>query len=431
MKMVKYIKIAFVASVLAVIVLLTGCTDRGTNTAVAPTLPYWGISPKLFVFADTISNPYAPQLIFQIRNPLGILKTAIYVPKVGWPPPNGEGRPLPLVILLAPQDGDENFYFNHGLRELADEMIARGEIEPMVICCVSNDQVFGGYFYGNSYPAGFYDDIIGSLKDYRLLSYLYTNYPFLINSAEKRGIGGIGQGAYGAFRACIKQPGVFTSITAVDGPLDFDGSDDNHGLMDLFDDALIEQGLLNDDSIRYKFDSLSSWSISRMFIGGSLAFSPHDTNITYHFTWEGGQFQQPTINVTARDTIADEATLVTNVIKDVNPAKKLDFHLPFDKTGAPYDLIWGMWMRNNLDSLHEAAGGSPLNGLNMWIATSPQAYRNFHDMTMSWIEFLFDQGYQPDTLVYRGYPGKPAHKNEYIYDLMRHILIFHDNNFGD
>jgi hypothetical protein len=427
--MVKYIKILSVVLLLSAIV-FSGCSDRGPNIPTATSLPHWGISPKLFVFADTLLTT-SPQLIFQIRNPFGIMKTAIYVPKVGWPPPDGEGRPLPLLILLAPQDGDEYFYFEHGLQELADEMVASGEIEPMVICCVSNDQVFGGYFYGNSYPAGFYDAIIGSQENYRLLSYLYTDFPFIIDSASKRGIGGIGQGAYGAFRACIKHPGVFSSISVVDGPLDFDGSTDNNGLIDLFDDALMEQGLLNADSIGYKFDSSSAWPISRLFIGGSLAFSPHDTSITYYFTWPFGHNNPPLINVTARDTIADTKTLVTNVIKDIEAYKKLDFHLPFDSTGAKYDLIWNLWLKNNLDSLYEEAGGSPLTGLNMWIATSPQAYRNFHDMTLSWIDFLFDHGYTPDTLTYNGYPGKPAAKNEYIYDLMRQMLLFHNNNFGN
>jgi len=427
--MVKYLKILSVVLILAAIV-FSSCSDRGSNVPTSTVLPNWGVSPKLFILADTLLST-SPQLMFQIRNPFGILKTAIYVPQVGWPPPLGEGRPLPLLILLAPQNGDEYFYFTHGLQQLADEMIAKGEIEPMVICCLANDHVFGGYFYGNSYPAGFYDDIIGSQEDYRLLSYLYNDYPFLINSADKRGIGGIGQGAYGAFRACIKHPDVFTSITVADGPLDFDGTTDNNGLIDLFDDALIEQGLLNEDSIGHKFDSSSAWPISRMFIGGSLAFSPHDTSITYFFSWPFLHNNPPQINVTARDTIADEATLVTSVIKDLEAYKKLDFHLPFDSTGAKYDLIWNMWLKNNLDSLHEAAGASPLNNLNMWIATSPQAYRNYHDMTMSWIDFLFDQGYTPDTLVYEGYPGKPARSNEYIYDLMRDMLLFHNNNFGN
>ena len=40
--------------------------------------------------------------------------------------------------------------------------------------CLSSDQVFGGYFYGNSYPAGYYDDIIASPDNEGLVALLYS-----------------------------------------------------------------------------------------------------------------------------------------------------------------------------------------------------------------------------------------------------------------
>lgn len=420
--MVKYMKYFSLIMIIAAVI-FSGCSDRGTNIPASTQVDPWGLTDKNFVFAPP-DNVESPQLIFQIQNPFGLLQTAIYVPKSAYPPPDGVSQPVPLLILLAPQDGDEFFYFEHGLMELADEMIATGEIEPMTICCISNDHVFGGYFYGNSFPAGFYDEVIGSLDDYRLLDRLYNDlqFPASMQTADKRGIGGIGQGAYGAFRACIKHPGVFSSLSVADGPLDFDGSDGNSGLINLMDDALLEQGLLS-GNIK-QFDTSSAWPISRMFIGGALAFSPHDTAIDYTLTFTSYGYS---VTFLGRDTIADEATLVDSIIKDDN--FNFDFHLPFDNTGAKYDQIWNLWMQNNLEDMYEAAGGTPLANLNMWVATSPEASNGYHDMTTSWIDYLQTAGYTPDVYTYKGYSGKPALKNEYVYDLLRKMLIFHDNNF--
>jgi len=417
--MVKYMKLTSLVLIIAMVV-LAGCTDRGTNIPESTVIENWGLTDKNFVFAPP-DNVVSPQLIFQIQNPFGLMQTSIYVPKIAYPPPDGVSKPVPLLILLPPQDGDEFFYFEHGLMELADEMIAKGEIKPMTICCISNDKVFGGYFYGNSYPAGLYDDVIASLDDeYRLIGRLYNDlqFPASMQTSDKRGIGGVGQGAYGAFRACIKHPGVFSSLTAADGPLDFDGPDGNSGLINLMDDALNEQGILG-SSIK-QFDTASAWQISRMFIGAALAFSPHDTAITYDY------FSMDPI--LTRETIDDSLTLVDSIIKDDN--FNFDFHLPFDSTGAKYDLIWDLWMRNNLEDMHEATGSSPFADLNMWIATSPEAENEFHNMTTSWINYLQTEGYTPDVYTYSGYGGKPALKNEYIYDLLREMLIFHDNNFN-
>ena len=421
--MAKYIKFISLVLIIATVV-LSGCTDRGTNIPNKTAIEDWGLTDKNFVFAPP-DNVESPQLIFQIQNPYGLMQTSVYMPKIAYPPPDGESKPVPLLILLPPQDGDEFFYFEHGLMELADEMIANGEIEPMTICCISNDHVFGGYFYGNSYPAGFYDDIIGSDEDYRLINRLYNDlqFPVSMQTSAKRGIGGIGQGAYGAFRACIKHPGMFSSLTAVDGPLDFDGADGNSGLISLMDAALNEQGLLG-GNIK-QFDTSSSWPLSRMFIGGSLAFSPHDTAITYTLTFP--TYGAPDVTITSRDTIAEEATLVDSIIKDDN--FNFDFHLPFDGNGDVDPVIWGLWMQNNLEDMHDDVGGSPLANLNIWIGTSPQAGNGFHDMTTSWISFLQSAGYTPDVYTYTGYSGKPALKNEYVYDLLKKMLIFHDNNF--
>ena len=114
----------------------------------------------------------------------------------------------------------------------------------MHIVTMQNDQVFGGYFYsGTTMACGNYDAFMGP----ELLAFIKEKFaPNYLDSPQTVGIGGIGMGGYAAFRTAIRNPGLFGSISAVAGPFDFDGADGNSGLISMFDDALVEQGLLNE-----------------------------------------------------------------------------------------------------------------------------------------------------------------------------------------
>jgi len=219
-----------VCASLAILVLLSACDDRGRNipTAEGSSSTLSGIFPDQHVFSSDGTVP--PQLLTQLRNRFALADMTVYQPEVIFNP----GRPVPVLLLLPPEGGNENYYLDRGLERLADEMIASGEIQPMLIITIENDPTFGGFFYGNSWPAGFYDQVFG----YGMLDYLATKYPGLnlaVADQQKFGVGGLGQGAYGAFRAAIQNPGLFGSITVLDGPLDFDGSTGSGGLIPLMD----------------------------------------------------------------------------------------------------------------------------------------------------------------------------------------------------
>jgi len=416
-----YIKITFLILTLT-LVLAVACTNRSTNNNNEFEIAEGGISPQVHVFFY--------ELLVQIRNEFQLMEMAVYVPKVAFDAAHGgESKPVPTLVLLAPQNGDQYYYFNHGLKEIADEMISSGEIQPMVIACISNDKIFGGYFYaGNSPGAGNYDTLIGGT----LLDYLHYAYPFTINSPDKRGIGGVGMGSYGAFRAALLNPGVFSSISVTDGPLDFNGADGNSGLIPLFVDALTEQGLLNGNI--NQFDTLSD--LSRLFVGGALAFSPRYTAITYSLdTVENLSTpieNDSTVNITitSRDTlfsVPNDETLVSALI--TVSENDFDFHLPFNNTGTANTGIWNRWLSNNLETMLES---SSLDGVNMWIATSDEVnFANYYDQTQSWIATLNNASLPVVVKTYEGYNGNPAEGGQYVYDLLREMLKFHSENFGD
>jgi predicted deacetylase len=66
----------------------------------------------------------------------------------------------------------------------------------------------------------------------------------------------------------------------------------------------------------------------------------------------------------------------------------------------------------------------------MWFATNPNAHWNYYQMTQSWMEFLRSQGHELEEHRYSSYNDDPATNDEYLFDILREMLIFHSNNFG-
>ena len=431
--MLRYMKRLLIVTILT-LVLSAGCTDRGPNVPDRP-VSEGGIMEEL-------DHDFFQELFLQIgrnastKGPRVPLQIKMYTPEGSIPwIHGGQGKPVPLLVLLPPQDGKAYYFFDHGLKQLADELIAEGAIKPMAIACVENDPIFGGYFYaGHSAPAGDYDTLIGR----SLLEYLYNSTGGVLNDSLPVGIGGVGMGAYGAFRAVLMNKGVFTSVSATDGPLDFDGPNGDGGFVEMFEKALLEQGLLGDPGWRTKFDSSGAWHLSRLFIGGALAFSPHDTLVDtsgIHQVTSVTSYRMNTIPDSQRYIIDDTMTLITEIVKP--DQFNFDFHLPFDNTGKPYSPIWNMWLENNLEQimLDDPSPGSQFRDVRIWIGSSSEfEFGNYRQQTLSWIDWLRHSALDPQQIEvkeYSGYPGNPATNDQYIYDLMRDILIFHSKAFEE
>jgi hypothetical protein len=427
--MKKFLNILVIAGLLAAIV-ISGCSNRGTNAPVTTPGVKWNIVPDKHVFS--------PQLRFQINNPKEILNYSMYIPEAAIGSTNHPPQRVPLLVLLAPEGGDQYYYFDHGLFQLAEQMIADSVIQPMAIFCMGSDQVFGGYFYGNSLPAGFYDDIIGD----SLITYLNNFYPFLIQEKAKRGIGGVGQGAYGAFRAVLQHPDSYNAISVTDGPLDFDGATGSGGFVPYFASVIAEQNISasTQDSFNLKFDSSLTHPLSRYFIGGALAFSPHDTALDYRDSLLPNNAGHK-YTILQRYQISDSMTLISKIINGTTTPlydpTGFDFHLPFLMNGQVYPPIWRFWMRNNLDSLLINGGHHQLDRTHIFIRTSAQASMSYHEQTLSFIQTLTNMDIPRtdrhwwDVAEYAGYPGSPATSDQYVYDLLKQMLIFQSNALGD
>ncbi len=467
----------YVGAFIVLLMLAVGCTDRGTN----PDRPE-PLDSGLEVRQHRV---LWDELVVQVGNTTNQLPFTAYWPDTGYFATGDPGDPIPLLILLAPEGSGEYFYLHHGLQGIADRLLADGEIDPMAVVMFANRSVFGGYFYAGdkSNGAGQWDKIIGDA----LIDYLEYRYSADIHLADpgKRGIGGIGQGAYGAYRAAIINPNVFGSVSGVDGPLDFDGPNGDGGLVRLMDTVFAEQPNLTAETFRRSpptgFDTSQAYPVSRMFAGGGMAFSPMyfniDSFITYTVMADSQSIRNLRVNSTWRDSsyqclnwdtviVGNDTTvtctdslLVVDTIpllqpeyamvdEDGNPlypnflidsivtqdAFSLHFHLPFgwDESGVlqkPYQPIWSMWMAENLDSL--LLDGGSLEGIDLWLGTSPEARWAYNEMTESWISFLQTQGYSPTVYRYTGYDERPATNHQYVYDLLEQMLKFHSASFKD
>jgi len=421
---------AFAVSLIAIsMITFTGCEDRGTNVPAISSLDGGGPWP-------TADHIFSPELRWLLSNKIEQLPAWVYIPQVAAPPPLGLSRPVPLLILLAPQGANKFYFAQHGLQELLREMIADGTIQPMIVACPSNDPAFGGFMYAggrnfenNPTPPSGNNDAIFSRQ---LVDWLraVTNFAIL-ESQQKTGIGGIGMGAYGAFRAALLSDTVYGSISVTDGPLDFDGGAGfGNGLMDLFDDALMEQGLLGGNL--QDFDSSSAWPISNMFIGAAYAFSPKDTVLFAH-----NATSQDTVPIWVMDSTKGfvdslSPTLVTG-FNAPSGAHRFDYLLPFDASGAVYSPIWvNYWLTENLEDLIDSSTNK-LSGVNLWFATTKESKLNYYEQTQSWISTLKNPPYVYSVTEkkYLGVPGSPASGDQCVYDLLREMLIFHSNSFGN
>ncbi|MBD3332773.1 hypothetical protein GF356_07975 [candidate division GN15 bacterium] len=121
-----------VLTALVVAALTLGCTDRGDNYNLSG--PTWednlvegGQSP--------LKHNFNFELLLQTRNKFQMMYMVAYLPDVPQnnEPDEGDPEPLPVLILLAPQDGTKYYYLHHGLEEVADELITTGIIDPMMI----------------------------------------------------------------------------------------------------------------------------------------------------------------------------------------------------------------------------------------------------------------------------------------------------------
>lgn len=404
--------------------LVIGCSDNTKNNPTRPTVSGTGLWPG--------QNFFSFAIFFSTATDGGHKPYFVYTPP-GYDLNANTGPRYPVLYLFAPYGADALYYFGHGLATVADLLLSEGKIDPMIIVCVEGRSLLGGSFYTNSVRqgnyfwslftdtsfteptrvAGFLNLIDVEFKAEALMNRIDDIYR-TVATKEFRGAGGVGMGGYGAFRSAVATE-FFGSVSAIDAPLDFDGTGSN-GFLSLFSDI---------------YPAGSSWSsvdtsainpAMSMIVSAAAAFASHHTafQVDSVFNDNFGVLSQA-CHATGFLT-TDSSTLVA----------KHAGHVPFNSTGAINSTIWNLWMANSVESLYE--NGDPAMTANfadmskMLIRVEDSKY-HFDEQMQGFMQFLDDQGMEYQTKTYHGSDILSGSADYYMYDILEDILVFHSNNF--
>lgn len=310
------------------------------------------------------------------------------------------GARFPVLYLLPGFDGEPSFYFRFGnenyyrasaIAAVADEMIAAGEIKPMIIVMPDASIFYGGSFFNNNELSGKWENI----ASYELVKYgdEISGLRTLVDK-ESRAISGHSSGGYGAVRVAMKYPDLFNSVSAIDAPLAFE-----HGDMDqLFSAYLAESGIttqqqyLEADTTGFRTNK----QIYKMLIYSMAAsYSPSVYDNTTNFG-------------------------------------KLQIALPFDYQGNLVNDVWQLWLANDLYSwLDNATYRANLAGNHLYFEHSDHDLYMFNDQTEAFVEKLHDLNIDHQDAAFTKYPGADARSRTFLYDRIREILKFHDQYLKD
>ncbi|MEE9443831.1 MAG: alpha/beta hydrolase-fold protein [candidate division Zixibacteria bacterium] len=420
--------LAIVFGVILTVVFLAGCTDKTKDNPSRSFVTEKGLLWKWPMQFESILT----STIFDAttENP-SVRGVHIYTPPgYNW---QGQGRPYPVLYLLSPFRANDLYYSEHGLVEIADRLLSEGKIQPMIIVCFDGRSLLGGSFYTNSIRQGNYFTALFRDTSYMDIEWQALNDTFtvdifsngMVNRVDQaystiqdkgaRAIGGVGMGGYGAFSAAI-QTDLFSSVSAVNAPLDFDGDDGESGFRTLID---------NDISSVWPIDTSFADPATSLIVSASSAFSPHVTVIDsiYYFTSQVSMAR--TFGYFVGDTLTDD-------LKSYLP--KHQSHAPIDSTGAIDNFIWGLWMAHNIDSLYvnDPEGfATQFNDMPKLLISSDEAKFHYDDQMTAFLNFLNSNGMGTTIqhLTFEGNSEMPATADSYLYDLLEDILIFHSENF--
>lgn len=308
------------------------------------------------------------------------------------------GPRYPVLYLLPGFDGEPSFYYLYGnetyynssaVAAIADELIATGEIKPLVIIMPDASIYYGGAFYGNSALAGQWENMMAV----ELVSYADATFRTLVDK-ESRALGGHSSGGYGAIRIAMKYPDVFNSISAIDAPLAFE-----HGNMNqLFQSYLAESGITSQ--------------------------AGYDNADTTAFRVLGKEYMVLLYSMAATFSPADA--------KGTSKFGQLQIHLPFNYQGQLDQSIWNLWLDNDLYSwLDNATYAANLNNQNLHLEHSDRDIYFFNLQTEAFIEKLHDLNINHSDASFSTYEGGDEHARAYLYDRIAGILKFHDQYLKD
>ncbi len=436
----------FIAALIVIVgaLLVGGCTDKTKDNPTRPASPEQGLS-----FLNSWSF-YS--LFFSTEKNAGYMPATALVPP-GYEWQSGGGKPYPVLYMLSPFQGDDRYYFEHGLAEVANRLWSEGKIKPMIIVSIDGRSPLGGSFYVNSAAQGKYFTALTENEDF-LIEHYYNrnNFPapqvnitqllkshglvnrlddwyLTIRDPKARAISGVGMGGYGAFATVLKT-GMFGSVSAINAPLDFDGTDGTGGFKRLIPEVF--------PGSFANFDTSSTNMARSLVVSAAAAFSPYYTGFTVDSVYDD-QFGAQTFSYSPDDSLVytylDEFDSTVADLSTLLPQHQLQ--MPIDSSGnmdsPAAQFVWDAWMKQNIENLYYAdADGQASNFFSMpkLLIESKNADFYYTDQMDGFIKFLDDIGDRRHTVIdFEGNSLLTGTADHFLYDLLEDILIFHSDHF--
>ncbi len=371
---------------------------------------------------------------------------SVYTPP-GYDPSDTTTK-YPVLYLLHGFGGDQDYFTDlFGLNSIADEMISKGEIKPMIIATIDASSELGGGWYCDTDSFGVEENVIDTLYfNYtgfdeegnpiestavtdtndvvRYFGGLYENLIVeqlrreikqdynIYTDVSHTGIGGHSMGGYGAMKIGMKHTDIYGSISSMSGPLAFDS------LIGLIPYVLAENGLSADSSDTYNealFHNMlpsQSKKLTTMMISMGASFSPFHFDDTDSSYWVG----------------------LPITIKEDNNLIQLSINLPFNWTfftNPTLDAtIWSKWLAQDCYTLLDTYASNLIaNNTAIYMDCGDNDELNLKAHNDAFDAKLTTLGVPHKYYVYSGYSGNPAMHSNFITQRLREVLKFHSQNF--
>jgi S-formylglutathione hydrolase FrmB len=315
-----------------------------------------------------------------------------------------------VLYLLHDFGGDYSTFMGvHKIGELADRLIAEGEIEPMIIVMPDAYSLkLGGSFYTNSALMGNYEDYIveemTTIIDTTFHTYVVKPGDVVLPDPDYRAISGVGMGGYGALRIALDHDTLFHSVSAMNPYTSFESFLRQENIEKIFQ----ENGIAPDDH------SLSSYK--------SISPDPGKPFTQLVFAM-AGSFSPTTLEA------GDPDTANFFQLRSAG-SKRHGVDLPFDpdRTIPPGSAIWNRWLLFDLkNKLNNDPDG--FEDVNIYLECGDQNEFGLLEGTRAFDQLLSLFGKNHEYAEYSGYQGYPAGQDDFIYDRLEEILRFHSRNF--
>ncbi len=195
--------VACVAAGIAVVLggaVLAGCQQTGTLAPPAPRPA--AAQTSGFVSLNSDYTAFEADMGYRIYLPPGYNADSVDVV-------------YPVVFMLHGFGGSANSLIDAGVTQVAERMIGRGEIEPMILVFPYSGGLFapGSSFYSNTADGANYESYVVDA----LLPAIENQYNV---DPARVAISGVSMGGYGAMKFALNHPSLFTSVCAHSAPLD-------------------------------------------------------------------------------------------------------------------------------------------------------------------------------------------------------------------